>query len=173
MPYSAVTLTIRDPQLLAEFAQASLYTLGSAYVEGRLDLQGPMLQVIEIGDRLSAALGVNRVPAISSNVMYFPAHLARIVAYLSEANLEVVDVESLRLHYARTLELWSGNLEAHLEQAAQQVEARALRIWRLYLAGCAHGFRRGWINLHQVLACRAHADGRHELPWSRADLYAG
>src|SRR5690606_23787151 len=99
-------------------------------------------------------------------------HLARISADLSDAGLEVVDVESLRLHYARTLELWSGNLEARLEQAARLVPERALRIWRLYLAGCAYGFRRGWINLHQVLACRPHADGSHELPWSRADIYS-
>ncbi|MWV14850.1 methyltransferase domain-containing protein [Pseudomonas sp. L-22-4S-12] len=98
-------------------------------------------------------------------------HLARLSADLSAAGLEVVDVESLRLHYARTLQLWSDNLEAHLAQAAALVPEKALRIWRLYLAGCAHGFRRGWVNLHQVLASRPHADGSHELPWSRADLY--
>lgn len=98
-------------------------------------------------------------------------HLARLSADISEAGLEVVDVESLRLHYARTLRLWSANLEAKLAQAAELVPEKALRIWRLYLAGCAHGFQRGWINLHQVLASRPHADGSHELPWSRADLY--
>ncbi|MCY1448817.1 hypothetical protein D9M71_655200 [compost metagenome] len=49
---------------------------------------------------------------------------------------------------------------------------QALRIWRLYLAGCAHGFQKGWINLHQILALKPHADGSHELPWSRADLYS-
>ncbi|WP_068828683.1 C17 cyclopropane fatty acid synthase CfaB [Pseudomonas sp. BMS12] len=98
-------------------------------------------------------------------------HLTRIVADLSAAGLEVVDVESLRLHYGRTLELWSNNLEARLEQAAQLVSERVLRIWRLYLAGCAYGFRRGWVNLHQILASKPHADGSHELPWSRADLY--
>lgn len=98
-------------------------------------------------------------------------HLTRICADISEAGLEVVDVESLRLHYARTLEYWSDNLEARLEQAAQMVPERALRIWRLYLAGCAHAFQRGWINLHQVLACKPHTDGRLELPWSREDIY--
>ncbi|HEY6611758.1 MAG TPA: SAM-dependent methyltransferase, partial [Pseudomonas sp.] len=48
---------------------------------------------------------------------------------------------------------------------------RALRIWRLYLAGCAYGFEHEWINLHQILAVRPRADGSHDLPWSRADLY--
>jgi len=98
-------------------------------------------------------------------------HLATAVARMSEVGLEVVDVESLRLHYARTLRFWSERLEQHLEQAARLVPERALRIWRLYLAGCAYGFEREWINLHQILAVRPRADGSHDLPWSRADLY--
>ncbi len=98
-------------------------------------------------------------------------HLVNISGSISDAGLEIVDVESLRLHYARTLEFWSARLEANLEQARQLVPERALRIWRLYLAGCAYGFRHNWINLHQILASKPHADGSHELPWSRADLY--
>lgn len=99
-------------------------------------------------------------------------HLSTMIAELSLAGMEVVDVESLRLHYARTLEFWSANLEANLAKAAKLVPEQALRIWRLYLAGCAHGFQKGWINLHQILALKPHADGSHELPWSRADLYS-
>ena len=98
-------------------------------------------------------------------------HLSTMVAELSLAGMEVVDVESLRLHYARTLEFWSANLEANLAKAAKLVPEQALRIWRLYLAGCAHGFQKGWINLHQILAIKPRADGSHELPLSRADLY--
>ncbi|HYQ39799.1 MAG TPA: C17 cyclopropane fatty acid synthase CfaB [Pseudomonas sp.] len=98
-------------------------------------------------------------------------HLATAVARMSEAGLEVVDVESLRLHYARTLRFWSERLEQHLDEAARLVPERALRIWRLYLAGCAYGFEREWINLHQILAVRPREDGSHDLPWSRADLY--
>ncbi|AYC34959.1 methyltransferase domain-containing protein [Pseudomonas cavernae] len=98
-------------------------------------------------------------------------HLARMVADLSGAGLEVVDVESLRLHYARTLEFWSERLENRLAEAAQLVEAQSLRIWRLYLAGCAYAFAHGWINLHQILAVKPLADGSHQLPWTRADLY--
>lgn len=90
---------------------------------------------------------------------------------ISEAGLEIVDVESLRLHYARTLQLWSERLEARLAEAQALVPERALRIWRLYLAGCAYGFRRDWIDLHQILATKPLPDGSHELPWTRADLY--
>lgn len=98
-------------------------------------------------------------------------HLVKISSCISESGLEIVDVESLRLHYARTLQLWSQRLEAHLQQAQQLVPERALRIWRVYLAGCAYGFRRDWIDLHQILASKPLPDGSHELPWTRADLY--
>ncbi|WP_417702841.1 C17 cyclopropane fatty acid synthase CfaB [Pseudomonas sp.] len=98
-------------------------------------------------------------------------HLVTISKAISEAGLEIVDVESLRLHYARTLQLWSQGLERQLQKAAQWVPEKSLRIWRLYLAGCAYGFRHGWMNLHQILAVKPRDDGGHDLPWTRADLY--
>ena len=99
-------------------------------------------------------------------------HLATIARAISEAGLEIVDVESLRLHYARTLQLWSQGLERRLQKAAQWVPEKSLRIWRLYLAGCAYGFQHGWMNLHQILAVKPRDDGGHDLPWTRADLYS-
>ena len=98
-------------------------------------------------------------------------HLSMISGQISEVGLEVVDVESLRLHYARTLDFWSERLEENLQAAAKLVPEQVLRIWRLYLAGCAYAFAKGWINLHQILAVKPHADGSHELPWTRDDLY--
>ncbi|WP_248918065.1 C17 cyclopropane fatty acid synthase CfaB [Pseudomonas entomophila] len=98
-------------------------------------------------------------------------HLSMISASVSEVGLEVVDVESLRLHYAKTLNHWSENLENQLRRAAALVPEQALRIWRLYLAGCAYAFSKGWINLHQILAVKPYADGHHDLPWTREDLY--
>lgn len=98
-------------------------------------------------------------------------HLSMISGFVSEAGLEVVDVESLRLHYARTLKFWSDNLEGNLDKAAAMVPEKALRIWRLYLAGCSYAFSRGWINLHQILAVKPKADGSHDLPLTREDLY--
>lgn len=98
-------------------------------------------------------------------------HLALAVATMSDAGLEVADVENLRPHYARTLECWSRALEMHMAQARRLVPERTLRIWRLYLAGCAWAFREGRVQVHQVLAGRPGAEGALELPWSRADLY--
>ena len=98
-------------------------------------------------------------------------HLSMAIARMSEQGLEVLDVEGLRLHYARTLEHWSRNLEQQLEQASQYVSDKALRIWRVYLAGCAYGFRHNWMNIHQVLAVKPYADGSHHVPWTRGDIY--
>jgi cyclopropane-fatty-acyl-phospholipid synthase len=75
------------------------------------------------------------------------------------------------MQYARTLDQWSERLEDNLEAASKEVPEQALRIWRLYLAGCAYAFAKGWINLHQILAVKAHADGSHDLPWTRDDIY--
>lgn len=99
-------------------------------------------------------------------------HLAMISAHLSDSGLELVDVESLRLHYAMTLRHWSARLEKRLAAAQALVSGQSLRIWRLYLAGCAYAFAKGWINVHQLLAVKPLADGGHDLPLTRADLYA-
>lgn len=98
-------------------------------------------------------------------------HLAMISGHLSDAGLEVVDVESLRLHYALTLEHWSNRLEARLNEARALIPEQSLRIWRLYLAGCAHAFAKNWINLHQILTVKPLPDGGHTLPLTRADVY--
>lgn len=98
-------------------------------------------------------------------------HLSMMTAEISEAGLEVVDVESLRRHYARTLEHWSQRLENNLETAAKLVPEKTLRIWRLYLAGCAYAFAHGWINIDQILATKPYADGSLELPLTRDDIY--
>ena len=99
-------------------------------------------------------------------------HVSRVIADMSEQGLEVVDVESLRRHYALTLEHWSRNLEASLEDASKLISDKALRIWRVYLAGCAYGFRKNWMNIHQILAVKPYSDGHHDLPWTRDDIYS-
>ncbi|MGN1056252.1 MAG: class I SAM-dependent methyltransferase [Comamonas sp.] len=89
-------------------------------------------------------------------------HVSAVLHDMAEAGLEMVDTENLRPHYARTLWAWSDALEAQLADAhavlqaqtdAQRAE-RALRAYRLYLAGCAMGFEQGWMGLHQMLAVR-------------------
>jgi cyclopropane-fatty-acyl-phospholipid synthase len=98
-------------------------------------------------------------------------HLHRAVHDMSAQDLEVHDVECLRPHYARTLEMWSANYERQLPQAVAASNERTARIWRVYLAGCAHAFTQGWVSIYQVLASRQAKTGRTELPLTRDWMY--
>jgi cyclopropane-fatty-acyl-phospholipid synthase len=98
-------------------------------------------------------------------------HLSLVVKQMGAAGLEVMDVETLRLHYARTLSLWSQRLEASLERARALAGDKRLRIWRTYLAGCAHAFAQNWVTVHQVLAVKPSRPDERALPWTREDLY--
>ena len=98
-------------------------------------------------------------------------HLGVAVREMSAAGFEVCDIESLRPHYALTLAHWSRRLEQRLQEAARQVSERTLRVWRVYLAGCSHGFAQGWMNLYQVLGSRQVAPGATALPLTRSWMY--
>ena len=98
-------------------------------------------------------------------------HVALALREMAAQNLEVADVESLRPHYAKTLEHWSDRLEARLADAAKLVDQKTLRVWRLYLMGCSYGFAQGWMNIYQILASRQTQAGRTELPWTREYMY--
>ena len=81
-------------------------------------------------------------------------HAAHVAGYIAEGGLELVDTENLRPHYAKTLWAWSDGLEAHLAEARRIVDEKVVRAYRLYLAGCAMAFERGWMSLHQFVATR-------------------
>ncbi len=115
-------------------------------------------------------------------------HVSQVLRHLADAGLEMVDAENLRPHYARTLWAWSDQLESRLQEASRALEAsvgaqaapRVLRAYRLYLAGCAVAFERGWLSLHQVLATRPTGDVDHgalrgaqsDYPFTREHLHA-
>lgn len=83
---------------------------------------------------------------------------------------EVRDVESLREHYARTLRHWVQRLETNGEEAKRITSEVRYRIWRAYMAGSAHAFAAGRVNLYQVLLSKAEK-GSASLPLTRADWY--
>jgi cyclopropane-fatty-acyl-phospholipid synthase len=106
-------------------------------------------------------------------------HLSHVLRDLADAGLEALDVENLRPHYARTLWGWSNALEAQLARARSFTSEKVVRAYRLYLAGSAMAFERGWISLHQVLAARPTgvvADGpvrgaQSAFPFQRSYIY--
>ena len=81
-------------------------------------------------------------------------HVSHVLETLAESGLEMVDTENLRPHYARTLWAWSDGLEARLGDARAVTRESVVRAYRLYLAGSAMCFERGWLALHQMLATR-------------------
>jgi cyclopropane-fatty-acyl-phospholipid synthase len=100
--------------------------------------------------------------------------VGEVVAAAERAGFEVRDLESPREHYAETLAAWLSRLEARFDEAvAIAGEARA-RMYRLYLAASAVGFRIGRTNVYQLLLGRRTASGRAEgLPRCRAAWYPG
>jgi cyclopropane-fatty-acyl-phospholipid synthase len=145
-----------------------------AKIRGLLSDRGIVLNHgITTMDPMNRAVGMGAGAFIDRHI--FPhgelPHLSLAVRTMSEAGLEVVDVESLRFHYARTLWLWATRLEAQRARAIELVGERRYRTWLIYLAGCAHAFQQGWISLHQLLAVRADRSGMAPVPWTRGHMY--
>jgi cyclopropane-fatty-acyl-phospholipid synthase len=93
-----------------------------------------------------------------------PAH--HMVGVLERGGFEIVDVEQLRPHYARTVQHWVASLEAGYDEAVRVAGERTTRIWRAYLAGSAIGFECNDLGVIQVLATRGEAG----LPLDRERL---
>ena len=98
-------------------------------------------------------------------------HIALVLREMSAGGFEVIDVESLRRHYALTTALWASRLEAQKEKARAIAGEKRYRIWSVYLAGCAYGFAHNWINVYQVLACKQGGPGLDPLPLTRDFMY--
>lgn len=91
-------------------------------------------------------------------------------AVMEHEGFEIVDVESLRRHYALTLGEWYRRFRSARTRAATFVSDRVIRTWDLYLAGCAHSFAEGLVGIHQVLAAKPDRQGRTAAPLTRNDL---
>jgi len=114
-----------------------------------------------------------RGPSFSDRYVFPDGDLVPISTSLRAAELsgfELRDVESLREHYALTLHHWVQRLEAHREEARRVTDDITYRIWRLYMAGSAHGFRTGRMHIYQVLLSKP-LHGHSGLPLTRADWY--
>jgi cyclopropane-fatty-acyl-phospholipid synthase len=98
-------------------------------------------------------------------------HISGVLETLSTQGLESWDVESLRPHYAKTLWHWVERLEANRAAAIAAVGEKLYRIWRIYMAGSALGFERGWMSIYQVLAGKPLPGGALELPETREYIY--
>ena len=84
------------------------------------------------------------------------------------AGFELLDVQSLRPHYALTLEAWSRRLEERAADARRAAGDEVYRTWRLYLAAARQAFESGALDVVQLLLARpdvAGAASRPLRPW--------
>lgn len=98
----------------------------------------------------------------------YPPSIGEFMNICESGNFSVLDVENLRLHYARTLEHWLDRFSGHEDTIESMYDREFVRAWRLYLAGSIAAFRAGTLQLFQVVFC--HGDN-NQLPMTRQSLY--
>jgi cyclopropane-fatty-acyl-phospholipid synthase len=98
----------------------------------------------------------------------YPPALGEMLEVLAAGGFSVLDIENLRLHYARTVELWLQRYERSADEVRRMFDEEFVRAWRFYLAGSIAAFRSGSLQLFQLTFSRP---GARDLPWTRAGLY--
>ena len=98
---------------------------------------------------------------------YMPT-LREIMVIFEPWDFSVLDVENLRLHYARTLAHWLARFDEAAGRVREMFDERLVRAWRLYLASSLAGFTTGWVQLFQVVF--AHS-ANNDIPWTRGHVY--
>lgn len=94
--------------------------------------------------------------------------IKNIITDIAEQNFELIDIENLRRHYGKTLELWAENFENALPEIEKTKDETFIRMWRLYLNSCAASFNCSNINLHQILFAKGI---NNDLPPTREYMY--
>ena len=90
--------------------------------------------------------------------------LREMINLLSDHRFYVLDVESLRRHYYKTLRHWDQNFNENRDQIEKKMGTEFVRMWDLYLNACAATFHNGIIDLHQILISKGI---NNELPLTR------
>ncbi|HEX9025051.1 MAG TPA: cyclopropane-fatty-acyl-phospholipid synthase family protein [Clostridium sp.] len=98
---------------------------------------------------------------------YIPS-VRELVSHIESEKFHLIDIESLRRHYGRTLDYWAKNFENVLPELRKTKDETFLRMWRLYLNACAAFFYCGNIDLHQILFTK---EINNDLPWTREYVY--
>ena len=93
---------------------------------------------------------------------YIPA-LSETLRASEKSRLIHTDIETLRLHYAKTLRAWYANCEANREAIVAMHDERFYRMWTFYLAGATAAFEWGGMVNYQIQFAR----DRRALPVTR------
>ncbi len=152
--------------------------VGRDYLDGYLAQCGALLrddglaliQAITIADRHAASYARN-VDFIQRYVFpgsYVPPLSGILAGLARRTRLQVLDLEDLTTHYARTLALWRSNFHARLDEVrAMGFPESFVRLWHYYLCYCEAGFLERSIGDVQLLI--AGPDFRGVEPWRPDD----
>jgi cyclopropane-fatty-acyl-phospholipid synthase len=99
----------------------------------------------------------------------YPPTLREMMALFEPWEFTVLDVENLRLHYAKTCEQWLERFEQNRGRVGEMFDESFVRAWRLYLSGCIANFTIGALQLFQVLFSRP---ANNNVPLTRSHLTA-
>jgi hypothetical protein len=140
-----VTLRLPQAGALRYLLTPSLSHLGTAYVEGDIEVKGAARDMIFICNQLART------------TLKAEGKFARVLRSLTQHDKKR-DAAAIRYHYDVSNEFLGGDMR--------------YRIWHVYLAGCSYAFEQDWISLYQIVCGKA---GRNPamLPWSRNYIYAG
>jgi cyclopropane-fatty-acyl-phospholipid synthase len=98
----------------------------------------------------------------------YPPSLGEMMQIFEPADLSVLDVENIRLHYALTLREWLARYEAAVDKVRSMFDELFVRMWRLYLAGSVAAFESGTLQLFQVLFTTPQ---NNRIPLTREYIY--
>ncbi|HAL73977.1 MAG TPA: SAM-dependent methyltransferase [Clostridiales bacterium] len=99
---------------------------------------------------------------------YIPS-LRELVKLLPEHDFHLLHLESLRRHYALTLDRWQENYNRHLPEVEAQYGRRFSRMWNLYLLMSAASFRSG-LEIYQMIFSKGLCE---DVPLTFDFLYQG
>jgi cyclopropane-fatty-acyl-phospholipid synthase len=97
-----------------------------------------------------------------------PPSLREMMSIFEASNLSVIDVENLRLQYAKTLVHWIQRFEDNINRIHQMFDDQFIRAWRLYLESARAGFLSGQLQLFQIAFCPSVST---RIPLTRSHLY--
>ena len=97
---------------------------------------------------------------------YIPS-LSDIIIDCEKLNINITDIEVLRLHYAHTLSHWYKNVLKNKDKIIKMFDQRFFRMWEFYLLSSKYSF----VNMGNVVYQIQIAKNIHNLPLTRNYIY--
>ena len=97
---------------------------------------------------------------------YIPS-LSDIIYETQKLNINITDIEILRLHYAHTLTHWYKNVQKNKNQIIKMFDERFYRMWEFYLLASKYSF----VNMGNVVFQIQIAKNINNLPLTRNYIY--